>query len=427
MAGGLAFGAIFVANWQALAQRPEMSVTVPVAGQVSIGALSGLPRAVPNRIAEVGRNPSAAVVTLLPEWQGTERINILLLGIDRREDEQLDGTRSDTMMLVSIDPVQKSAAMVSLPRDLWVPIPGYGEQRINAAHAFGGPELAKKTVSADFGLPVRYYARVDFRGFEDLVNAIGGVIVDVDQPVKDDEYPTPDYGYQRIYISPGPQLMDGQTALYYARSRHNTSDFSRAARQQRVMLAMRDRAINLNMLPRAPELIGRVQDAVSTDLSTRELLALARLSSEIARDRIESLVVDTELARPFRGPAGEDLLLPDTPAIRREIDRALKAASRPELRARIEILNGSGRQGYGGLVGDFLSAQGFDVVRIAAADRDDYARTTLQVLAGSADAAEALRNALKLPASAVTQAGATSPKADLRLLIGKDYTLPAAR
>ena len=93
--------------------------------------------------------------------------------------------------------------------------------------------LARQTIAADFGVPIQYYARVDFRGFEHLVDAVGGVIVDVDWPVKDDEYPTDDYGYQRIYFGPGPQLMDGRTALQYARSRHGMSDFARAGRSRR--------------------------------------------------------------------------------------------------------------------------------------------------------------------------------------------------
>ena len=134
---------------------------------------------------------------------------------------------------------------MSLPRDLWVSIPNYGPQRINVAHAVGGPDLTKRTINATFGVPVQYYARVDFRGFEELIDSMGGVIVDVERPVKDDAYPTEDYGFKRIYYAPGPQLLDGRHALEYARSRHGSNDFSRARRQQSVLVSLRDRALQL--------------------------------------------------------------------------------------------------------------------------------------------------------------------------------------
>ncbi len=422
--GGLAFGGLFLANWKLLLlQQPDVTVSVPGAGQVAVGSLPGLPFAAA-RGGDLGSNLASAARSLLPEWKGTDRITIVLLGIDKRDDEPIQGTRSDTILLVSVDPVGKSAALVSLPRDLWVRIPGYGEQRINVAHAVGGPDLVKQTIAADFGIPVQYYARVDFRGFEALVNAVGGVMLDVERPVKDDEYPTEDYGYQRIYVAPGPQLMNGRTALYYARSRHSDNDFGRSRRQQQVLVAVRDRALQLNMLPRAPEMLGIVQKAINTDLSTAELLALARLGSEIDRERIATLVVDTELVEPFKGEDGADLLRPNTPAIRRAIDNALKAASRPELRARIEVLNGTARAGLGQQAADYLSAQGYDVVRIAVADRTDYATSSVQVLTGNRLAGDAVAAALQLPAGALRERPTASSTADLRVVVGQDFRLP---
>lgn len=425
--GGFAFNGVFLANVRALRLRPDVTVEVPVVGTTSIGALTA-PVTLPGKIAEARQNPPQAAALLLPEWQGRDRLNILLLGIDRRQDEPFDGARSDTIMLASIDPVTKSAALVSLPRDLWVNIPGFGEQRINVAHAVGGPDLAKRTVTADFGIPIKYYVRVDFKGFEDVVNTVGGIIVDVDRPVKDDEYPAGDYGYQRIYVEPGPQLMVGQTALQYARSRHSENDFGRAARQQKVVLAIRERALQLNMLPRAPELLGILQKAVSTDIPAGDMLSLARLASEVDRERIANLVVDTELARPAKGEGGADILLPDTAAIRAAIDRVLKTAARPELRARIEVLNGTTRTGYGQRVNDFLAAQGFDVVRVAAADRTDYQTSTLQVLDGNRTAAESLAKALRIPTSSIqdaeASASAQTPNVALRFIIGQDFIIP---
>jgi LCP family protein required for cell wall assembly len=354
--GGLAFGGIFVANWRTLTLRPAdparpapsvvtvaagpMSMTVPVVINPASPPAGIVTTAPPPKPVELSTSIAAVVKTVLPDWQGSERVNILLLGIDKRDNEQINGTRSDTIMLASIDPETKSATLVSIPRDLWVNIPGCsanagcigGQQRINVAHAVGGPDLTRRTITADFGVPIQFYARVDFRGFEQLVDSVGGVTVDVDMPVKDDEYPTEDYGYQRIYFGPGPQLLDGRRALQYARSRHGSNDFDRASRQQKVLVSLRSRALQLDMLPRATELLAIIQSSLSTDLSPVQLLSLAKLISQIDRDKINSLVIDTNYATPFKGNDGADLLRPNTPAIRRAIDLTESMAAHPELR-----------------------------------------------------------------------------------------------
>jgi LCP family protein required for cell wall assembly len=385
----------------------------------------------PPKPADLSTTIASAVKTVIPDWQGTDRINILLLGIDKRDDEPIEGTRSDTMILASIDPVSKSAALVSIPRDLWVEIPGCtarlgcsaGQQRINAAHAFGGPDLARRTVSSDFGIPINFYARVDFRGFEKLVDAAGGVVIDVDWPVKDDEYPTADYGYQRIYFAPGPQLMDGPTALEYARSRHGMSDFARAGRQQKVLLSLRKRALQLNMLSRAPELIGIVRESLATDLSPVQMLSLAKLISQIDHNRISSLVLDVNYVTPFRGQDGADLLSPNYPAMRRAIELAERTAAHPELRAKVEVLNGSGTAGLGQKAADYLTAQGYNVVRIAAAERND-SRSSIQVLTDDRGAAQALATLLRMPATAITALPTPNANVDIRIVVGQDFRIP---
>lgn len=448
--GGLVFGAIFVGNWRVLGTRvqaapraagaPPPSVRlgagpVSVSLPVTVSAPQSTSAQAPSTQSQVGSSIVSVVKTVLPDWQGTDRVNILLLGIDKRDNEPIEGTRSDTMMLASIDPVTKSAALVSLPRDMWVNIPGCGPragctsgmQRINVAHAVGGPELAMQTVAADFGIPLQYYARVDFRGFEQMVNAVGGVVIDVDWPVKDDEYPTADYGYMRIYFGPGPQLMDGAAALEYARSRHGMNDFARAGRQQKVILAVRNRVLQLNMLSRAPELVGIAQQSVSTNLSPVEMLSLAKLMSEVDKDRISNLVIDASYVRPFVGYDGADLLDPDIPAIKRAISSAERAAAHPELRARVEVLNGSGTAGLGQRAADFLTAQGFNVVRIAAAERTDYASSVVQILGQDTNgAARALADALRMPDTAISSAPPADGTADIRIVVGRDFRVPTS-
>src|SRR5229473_6304101 len=159
--GGAAFGVMFIANWRALAARVSDRPGVPL-GVVTVGAgpmsvtvpvaINSSPINIPVKPAEISTSLASAVKTVLPDWTGTDRVNILVLGIDKRDDEPIAGTRSDTMMVLSIDPVTKSAALVSLPRDMWVNIPGYGQQRINVAHAVGGPDLSRQTVVSAFGV-----------------------------------------------------------------------------------------------------------------------------------------------------------------------------------------------------------------------------------------------------------------------------------
>jgi polyisoprenyl-teichoic acid--peptidoglycan teichoic acid transferase len=419
--GGFCFGWLFLSNWRLLGEFQAARVPVGPGPIVAVPAAPNI-RPLPPRSAPVTATSTpaqAAEAADLPEWSGTSRINMLLLGIDHRDDEPIDGSRSDTIMVVSIDPVAKSAVMVSLPRDLWVSIPGHYNQRINVAHAVGGPTLIARTVEANFGLRINNFARIDFRGFEEIVDALGGVIVDVERTIKDDEYPTEDYGIQRILIGPGPQLMDGKLALQYARSRHSENDFGRARRQQRVLTAIRERGLQINILPKVPSLIGLVQKALQTDVGVMDMPALARLGSQIEGDRIKSVVVDATLADPFIGQNGEDLLLPRRADVQRAIQKAFAEASGQS--ARVEILNGSSRVGIARTLGDQLASAGYDVVRIDSADRTDYASSTLTVLSGNERAAAILAQRLRIPASAIQLSPAPDSQVDVRIILGNDY------
>ncbi len=172
--------------------------------------------------------------------EGDGRINILVLGIGGVGHEA--PTLSDTMLVLSIDPQTKDTAMLSIPRDLYVKIPATGKyatqySKINAANAYGGPELAAKVVSSVIGVPIHYYILVDFSGFRQAVDAVGGVDVTVGKAIYDPEYPCDNEkgGYCPFSVAAGPQHMNGTVALRYARSRKSTSDFDRAARQQQII------------------------------------------------------------------------------------------------------------------------------------------------------------------------------------------------
>jgi LCP family protein required for cell wall assembly len=427
--GGFSFGWLFLTNWKLLTSFQAARAQLAVGPSIAVPGLSDLP--------PLPRSPGGAVVPPvtgsaakpevaakpddqlrdLPEWRGVKRLNILLLGIDHRGDEPIEGSRSDTIMVVSIDPPSKSVVMISLPRDLFVTIPGYYQQRINVAHAVGGPAAVAETIQANFGIPIDKFARVDFSGFEQVVDAVGGIIIDVERPVKDDEYPTDDYGVMRLFIPPGPVLLDGRTALMYARSRHSESDFGRSKRQQRVLVALRERALQTNVVSKVPTLLGIAQKAITTDLNAGEMVSLGRLGLEIERDRIKTVVVDENYADPILGPNGEDYLAPRRADIQRAILRAFSEASGQT--ARVEVLNGTDRVGVARQLADQLARAGYDVTRVDDADRNDYPDTRLEVLNGSQRAAAVLAARLKVPQTSITVVPSINSSAQVRVIVGR--------
>jgi LCP family protein required for cell wall assembly len=242
--------------------------------------------------------------------------NILILGIDRRP-EQNNATRADTIILLHSDLSGSRITLLSIPRDLWVTIPGWGEERINAAHLYGemdspggGPALAAETINYNFGLTIHNTLRLDFDAFEQVIDAAGGIEIDVPAPIIDDAYPTADYGVTRIEIPAGRQHMDGATALQYARSRHDSSDFDRAARQQQILTALAKKMSAPSGLLRAPRVYQALQNAVESNLSLRDLVRLALAWQRAGDDGLEHIVIDWSLTTPYYTPQGADVLLP---------------------------------------------------------------------------------------------------------------------
>jgi len=403
-------------------------------GQPLAGALSGLVGAVLGGSAGQGGGGATGVA----DATSKRYLNILLLGVDQRDDERQAGVpaRSDSMIVVRIDQIAKRAAMISLPRDMWVQIPGFADNRINVANFLGdaykypggGPALAEKTVEANFGLKIDYFARINFRGFEKIVDTLGGIDINVERPIVDNEYPTEDYGVMRVYIPAGRQHMNGAVALQYARSRHSEDDFGRAHRQQMVLLAIKDRALQLDVIPKLPTLMSTFREMVETDIPPQEIIRLAAMAREIHDNAISTLVIDEKLAPPFVGEGGADLLMPNKPEIRKAIGALLVDPVVKQEAARIEVSNGTTVSGLAGRTGDFLVAQGFDVTRVTSADRSDYKSSSIEVLGDKMETARLLAQALGLPSRAVVRisppAGANSDKGvDIRVILGQDFNL----
>jgi len=255
-------------------------------------------------------------------WTATlPRTNVLILGLDRRPG-QGSVVRSDTMMLMTIYPAGPRVALISMPRDLYVAIPSHGTSRINTAHfwgeneaAGGGPALAAETVAQNFGVPVHQYVRVDFDAFRAIVDAVGGIDVVVERTIVDNAYPTEDYGTMRIEIPAGPQRMDGETALRYARTRHGSSDFDRAERQQQILIALARRLLKPAVWPNLPTVIKIVMEDVETDLTIQDMLLMAPTIYRVGPDGIEHQVIGREMTEPWTTPTGGAVLLPRWEAI----------------------------------------------------------------------------------------------------------------
>ena len=259
---------------------------------------------------------------VLQPWNGTSRLNILIMGIDRRPSETGLAYRSDTMMLASFDPKTKQLGILSIPRDLYVPIPGYSApQRINSALALGeqqragfGPTLAMQTVQVNLGMGVNSYAVADFTALIKLVDTIGGIDVDVPEPIADYQFPSMSYGYDPLILKAGLQHMDGYTAQKYARTRHGDSDFDRAARQQQVIFAIRDRILSVNSLPQlitqAPSLYASVSQNVYTQLSLNQMIQLALWLKDLPADNIHTGVIDQHDVYNYTTPDGAEVLVP---------------------------------------------------------------------------------------------------------------------
>lgn len=277
-------------------------------------------------------DPHATEAVDLPDWDKKERINILLLGVDTREDGEIP--RSDTIIIVTIDPATRQVGMLSIPRDLEVTIPDHGEDKINAAYPAGsqsditGAGLVRETIEHNFGITIHYVAEVDFQGFQKIVNTLGGITLDVPAPIKDDQYPGEQFNYTRVYFSSGIQHMDGKTALRYARTRHDDNDFARGNRQQQVLMALRQQGISFNLLSKAPKLIEEMGDTVHTDIPPGDALRLAKLASEIKPEDIHSYNLLGATTESY-SPGAPYYLLPDWDKIHQIFSEMMPPSATP--------------------------------------------------------------------------------------------------
>lgn len=243
-------------------------------------------------------------------WDGKTGLNILVLGVDRRADG--GDQNADVIILAHLDLLNHQLSGVSLPRDLEVEIPSVGPDKINGAYNYGvlaspddpvaGVAKVRDTIESLFGIPIDGYVLVDFSGFSDVVDAMGGITVDVPYEIVDDEYPTEDYGIQSIHFDAGVQEMDGEQALIYVRTRHADSDDARRQRQLDVISAIFDKGKSIDSVANADEIILSAGGAMQTSFDLEEQLTLARIAYEMSDGDIHL----TTLGEPLLQAAWSD-------------------------------------------------------------------------------------------------------------------------
>jgi LCP family protein required for cell wall assembly len=418
-----------------------------------------LPRLV--RAAPAANAPAASSLNLFaqPSVQrssetapspATGRVTVLLMGVDNRPDEKV--ARTDSIMVLTVNPKTGAAGMLSLPRDLLVTMPGTAERlKVNSVHVKGelekypggGPALLRSTVAQLIGYPIDYYVRLNFDGFKQIIDLIGGVDIDVPRAIDDPLYPDENYGYDPLYIPAGRQHMGGALALKYARTRHVDSDYGRAARQQQILVAVKDKVMQPGqlaaLLPRLPGLIVATANSIQTDMPIEKAIGLARAVGQMDLQNPARVVVDDSMGLnvpddPELGfilvpdmvklRAAAAAVFADAPAGPSAVELARQAML--EEKARIVILNGTGEAGLAARTEAALQAEGFTIAAVGNADRADYAQT---VLISHGDRTPATREALvrryNLPPAHVRSEPPAEEK-DLTLILGADQAQTAA-
>lgn len=263
---------------------------------------------------------------LISPWEGEERFTVLLMGMDVRPDQSSLECRTDTIMVLSIDPDSQGIGILSIPRDTFVEVPGYGLRQINTACVIGnleqpgyGPRLTMQTIQYNFGIAVNDYVLLNFDAFRNIIDAIGGINVYVEETINDLEYPDEYYGFDPFYIEAGWHLMDGETALKYARTRKTTDDIDRGRRQQQIIFAVRDKVLSLGMIDdlalQALPIWREIEAGVETELGFNQMVELALYAAEIDLGNINNAVLDWQYLRPIILEDGREVLIPDRAAL----------------------------------------------------------------------------------------------------------------
>lgn len=363
-------------------------------------------------------------------------VTFLLLGSDKRPGQTYSQTRTDTIIIAVIRPSSGQVALISVPRDLYVYIPTVGMAKVNAAFRYGemynypggGFALLKDSILYNLGISIDHMAIVDFDSFRRIVDTLGGIDVPVfcsytDWRLIDPSYDPENENNWALYtVGTGVIHMDGDLALWYARSRSKSDDFDRGRRSQEVIRALYKRALQTNSISKIPQLYADFSSAVATDLSLTDILQLSPLALHLNNADIRSFYITRDLVASATTPSGASLL-PNGPAIQSMLQQALSFAPRTtEVQPlTIEVRNGTSNSGWDSLAAERLNYVGYNT-EINIADRQDYANSWLYDLSASPDLNRigSILNILGLPPSAFVSA---PNQADVNFvfIVGADY------
>ena len=374
------------------------------------------------RIMEENALQSADMGESLTEREPKKPYTILLLGTDFRDGEE--AARADTIILARVDPEEGMVWMLSIPRDTRVEIPGYGVDKINAAHFYGGPKLMAETVTALTGVPINHYAEIDFRGFAAMVDALGGVWVDVDVEIDDwkaaSGLPLAD---REPHIEPGYQRLNGAQALTYVRSRDfPDADFTRMRHQQTFFKALADQATQIDSVFKIPSMVKDVAGYLTTDMTVARLVESAIDLADIGGANVETATLEGEWRSPYVWLDEEKKeQLVSAMLEGRRFDES--AAEEPEEidRATISVTvrNGAGIEGSAGTTSDILAALGYTITEVGNANQFVYEET---LVVYSTDHAAAVQVASDLPKAKVVESrGMYAFSTDILVVVGDDY------
>ncbi len=357
--------------------------------------------------------------------EADSRMNILVLGIDGGVDGKLlknsrTGTRSDVMMIVSVDPDAKKVGILSVPRDTRVFIPRVNDlEKAGHAHAYGGPELVVQTLEEFLKIDIHRYVRVDFVGFKEIIDTLGGINVDVPQ---DMDYEDP-YQNLFIHIEEGPQKLYGDKALGFVRFREYVDgDIGRIRAQELFLHALADKLMSIGTLTKIPKLVEDIIPYVVTDLTNDDIMFLASVGLGMKLDDAKMQILPGE-----PGYIGDiSYWLVDSEKAAQMVDEIIRGVDRTKnSTVKVAVQNGCGLPGAADYVASILRGYGFDVVSVGNAERFDYTETKILAPKGKQDVQSGIVKCLKAAASEVKAytSDEIPEDADVLVIIGKDFKM----
>ena len=361
-----------------------------------------------------------------------ERINILFLGLDggvtasgktTQVRSDAANTRTDTMILASVDPDSGDVSAIWIPRDTRVTIPGRNTtEKVAHAHAYGGPKLAMQAISQNLGVDVHYYVRTDFEGFAHLVDIIGGVEMNVP---RDMHYDDP-YQDLVIDIKAGRQLLNGQKALGFVRYRqYPNGDIGRVEAQQKFAQALVDKIFRLGIIPRLPALAKEAMNWIDTNMEPSRILSMAGLARQVQESRIRIDMLPGQAQDIREGGQTVSYWVLDKDAAKQTIDLLVRGIDRQQnAGVKVEVLDGSNRLNAAKAAASMLKDAGFDVVKVGKADRSNYQSTSIIDRNGSVDTAKSVSRVIlpAAPSTKITSKVEKDPEAAVTVIIGLDFT-----